>query len=613
MTSRIYVKRLYIEKFRKLKEIDIKIGTNLTLISGHNGIGKSNILSLIASGSGKKINKQIVDGNFQPEFYDFFYIDKKEVDEDYNSFLYYGYKEQTEEEGFVKRLSLKDDTREGRGIRIIPRLNNKNIPDKTIKSIAGKIKSEYGVSTDSRVPVPTIFISLSRLYPIGETDIKTKKLSIQNSFNVNKANAKYAEWYNAIIQNSINLKDSEVYEFEKTTTKKSSTYMDLESTTIKTQSIGQDNVGNIVSALIKFYLLSLKEDYSGGILCIDEIDVSLHPNVQINMLELLDRLSKELDLQIILTTHSLTLIKEIIKLKNKNSEEAYSLIYLRNSSYPMVSNYNTYESLKSDLYEDYTYIPPKIKMYFEDETTSTIFNLLLDSYNYILEEVRNNKENFYENFRSSDILTEDEKEKLTNKILSLEKVTTLRSELDLINIHLGCDNLIKLNEKDTYFNSVLITLDGDARLNPDKRPKISTYLKNNKIINSLNTKQTKFNIIFLPNFFAPESFLYMIIYEFTQNQEKYLKFWRSLNDSETFQYTRDLVMEELIYKDDNYDNESIKKNSKYIFEFTERSRIILHYYLEYENMDELLEFMGSIIKAFNIVKQKVQSNRYIVN
>lgn len=610
MNSRILAKKLYIEKFRKLNEETINIGKNITLISGYNGVGKSNILSLIASGSGKKINKQLVDSNFQPEFYDFFYIDKSELSQGYNSFLYYGYEDQSENEGFVKRLSLKDDTKSGRPVRIIPRLHNRNTPKETIESLIKPIRDEYNVSQDSRVPIPTIFLSLSRLYPIGETDIESNKLYAHNSFNKKEANTKYAEWYNCIIPKSIDPTSSDVYEFQKKTINKSSTYMDLKNTTIKTQSIGQDNIGNIISALIDFYLLSLEDDYSGGILCIDEIDVSLHPNIQINMIELLDKLSKELKLQIILSTHSLVLIKEIIKLKSKGSEGDYSLIYLKNYSNPIVTSHITYEALKADLYRDYSGLSPKIKIYYEDDSTEKIFNLLLDSYNCLLNEVKFNREPFYENLTSVASLTDKEKEELTAKILKYEKINEIGNHLNHIEINLGCDNLLQLNNKDKYFNSVLIVLDGDARLNPDKRPIISKYLNDPTSLTNFNTKKVKCNVVFLPNYFAPESYLYNIIQNFTNNQIKYSKFWRSLDNAETFKYSRDNVHDKLIYDNIYFNNDDIKKNSKYILEFVEKSRILQYYYLDYNNMHELLDFVDKLLYSFNIVKQKVESERY---
>ena len=63
--------------FEILKKVSFELGRKITVISGQNGVGKSNLLSLIASGSG--VNKKSVLGsNFQPEFYEFFNVDKDE-------------------------------------------------------------------------------------------------------------------------------------------------------------------------------------------------------------------------------------------------------------------------------------------------------------------------------------------------------------------------------------------------------------------------------------------------------------------------------------------------------------------------------------------------------
>lgn len=89
--------------------------------------------------------------------------------------------------------------------------------------------------------------------------------------------------------------------------------MDLLNTPTLSQSIGQDNIGNIISALVDIYILSKQPGYNGALLCIDEIDVSLHPDTQIKMLNLFDLLASDLSIQFVLSTHSLTMLKEIIQ------------------------------------------------------------------------------------------------------------------------------------------------------------------------------------------------------------------------------------------------------------------------------------------------------------
>ena len=118
--------------------------------------------------------------------------------------------------------------------------------------------------------------------------------------------------------------------------------MDLINTPTLSQSIGQDNIGNIISALVDIYVLSMQDGYDGALLCIDEIDVSLHPDTQIRLLNLFDKLSNELSIQFVVSTHSLSVLKDTIKKENKNNSD-YKVVYIKNSMAPYVSESNSYE------------------------------------------------------------------------------------------------------------------------------------------------------------------------------------------------------------------------------------------------------------------------------
>ena len=106
---------------------------------------------------------------------------------------------------FTKRLGFKDDTKSGRGIRIIPRTSNIGLDNCTNREAAQYVKRNYGVGADGRVKIPTIYLSLSRLYPLGERKetVKISKINKNNTFYKTKADEKYKEWYNYIIPNSI--------------------------------------------------------------------------------------------------------------------------------------------------------------------------------------------------------------------------------------------------------------------------------------------------------------------------------------------------------------------------------------------------------------------------
>ena len=172
--------KLIVESFRKFRNIEFELGNKITVISGQNGVGKSNLLSLISSASGVN-KKSLLNTNFQPEFYDFFNIDVDENYEDYKIFL--KYVDENDEVAITKRLAFKNDTKTGRGVRIIPRTTNKFSNEKTLREAENNAKEKYGVGGAARINIPTIYLSLSRLYPLGE-----KKESVVVT-KINKANA----------------------------------------------------------------------------------------------------------------------------------------------------------------------------------------------------------------------------------------------------------------------------------------------------------------------------------------------------------------------------------------------------------------------------------------
>ena len=436
-----------IEYFRNFKEVSFELGKKITVISGQNGVGKSNLLSLIASGSG--VNKKSVLGsNFQPEFYDFFNVDKDEDFENYK--LYLTYAEDDGRTALTKRLSFKDDTKTGRGIRIIPRTTNVNIEDCTLKQAEEKAKMEYNVGGAARVRIPTIYLSLSRLYPLGERKdtVKITEIRKTNPFYQKKADEKYKYWYNTVIPNSIK-NEAVLSKVEKNTCSRASLHMDINNTPTLSQSIGQDNLGNIISALVDIYMLSLDEDYKGALLCIDEIDVSLHPDTQIRLLDLFNQLSEELSIQFVVSTHSLTILKEVLKKEKRNSTD-FKVVYLKTPSAPYVTDRKSYELLKADMFGSLSFQRPKVKVYFEDEIGKAVFGMLMDAFRNIYHAVESNIETPVLR-NSSDVR---DYAKINDSIHSLGGLLQFTDNTKYISTVLGCEELFKVNDADEYFKRV---------------------------------------------------------------------------------------------------------------------------------------------------------------
>ena len=124
------IQHVIVKQFRSFHDVEFSIGKKITVISGQNGVGKSNLISLIASGSGLSKSSDF-GGNFQPKFYDFFYVSPEESYGDYSIYLRYG--SDNTDETVLKCLTFKDDTESNRGIRIIPRTSNMDRDDITIK------------------------------------------------------------------------------------------------------------------------------------------------------------------------------------------------------------------------------------------------------------------------------------------------------------------------------------------------------------------------------------------------------------------------------------------------------------------------------------------------
>ncbi|KAA8788083.1 ATP-binding protein, partial [Lactobacillus crispatus] len=81
--------------------------------------------------------------------------------------------------------------------------------------------------------------------------------------------------------------------------------------------------GQIIEAVLSFEMLKkqLGKSYIGGILAIDEIDATLHPAAQNRLIDWLLKKSKELKLQIVFTTHSLTLLEHLSHIQKNHSED----------------------------------------------------------------------------------------------------------------------------------------------------------------------------------------------------------------------------------------------------------------------------------------------------
>ena len=129
----------------------------------------------------------------------------------------------------------------------------------------------------------------------------------------------------------------------------------------------------------------LKEDYAdykGGLLLIDEADAGLFPTAQVNLLKMLDRECKNLDLQVVMTSHSPVLIEYAYE-QSRQFRRKYKTIYLSNTyGNVQVMQDWSWAQISADINTKTIDTSsgvslPRINIYFEDKEAEDFFATLL--------------------------------------------------------------------------------------------------------------------------------------------------------------------------------------------------------------------------------------------
>lgn len=564
-----------IERFRKLKKIHIDIGSRITFIAGHNGVGKSTILGLIANGSGKnsKTVKSLFGKNFQSQFNEIFSLDlTNDYDKGYSAILNYSYKDSNITKKCAiskhkKKQSSTDNSLKNSShyLKVVPRTfdleNNRLIDSPCLE-----------VGASAKVAIPTLYIGMSRMVPNGELESGLYRLKSTTK------NDDLYDFYTKIYTTTLGTTNSELDDsqtFQEQDIKysnKKSLVPYFETYSAEEMSLGQDSLSTIITAITSFYQLKQIEenDYNGGILIIDEVDSGLHPYAQLMLFNELERVSKTYNIQIICTTHSLTLIQKILQRKeqterNKNDKQIYyNIAYLQNTRNPRLMVDPTYKKIKNDMLlqkpsfsalEDVD----KVKVYLEDEEAKEFLHEMI----------------MYDS--SSDSPT----------------LNTSTINFDLISSCIGSDTLLKLPSKDDYFETILICCDGD----------IKEERKYDTIITSYP------NIFTLPTNKTPEEVIIDYITELLSNEEH--PFWTT-NQNITSQIveTHYLVPIQDTLKDTNDIRKKREKLKKWWK--TNRSFILQTNIIKYWCYDHYKEYEETMKEFQNKALSLVQSGNYLL-
>lgn len=357
MNAKTQLKKLIIEKFRALKNVEVEFGDTITVICGKNGTSKSSILGIAAQIfsfdkdyiKDEPISyKQITGFPFKSKYRDHFRISQA-----------------FDVPGSMKvSIELKDGYTNQDATARLELMTRGDAPRAVVRNNS---TATGGANTSRNFTHPVIFLSLKRLYPITDRTYEIKDFDYLNNHKqefinltnelLNRSSAN-AIGTGGTISSAVSYGDN----------------YDQESV-----SAGEDNAGQIVLALMSFR--KLKEeyaDYKGGLLLIDEADAGLFPTAQINLLKILERECRDLNLQVIMTSHSPVLIEYAFE-KSKQFRQRYKTIYLSNTYGDMQVQHDwSWAQINADLLA--TTIPltktinlPKINVYFEDGEASDFF------------------------------------------------------------------------------------------------------------------------------------------------------------------------------------------------------------------------------------------------
>lgn len=444
--SKTQLKKLVIEHFRALHDVEIEFGDHITVVCGKNGTSKSSILGVAAQifSFEKDYTKDedlsfrpIAGGSFKSQYSEHFRISQKfDVPGSMvvNIELHDGYANQAAS----AKLELM---KRGKSPRPVVRNNSTAIGN-----------------TSRNFTHPVIYLSLKRLFPIAARNCeisdfeyleKHKQEFIKLTNELLNRNSSHATGTDGTIGSAV--AHGPNYDHESV-------------------SAGEDNAGQIILALMSFR--KLKEEYpeyKGGLLLIDEADAGLFPTAQVNLLKILDRECKSLNLQVVMTSHSPVLIEYAFEQSQRPHSKRYRTVYLS----------NTYGDVQ--VMHDWSWV--QISADINTKTIAASSGALLPTVNI-----------YFEDMEAADLLA------ALMIRQPIKKFTT-----PMMGVTLGCGNYLELIRKKVpeFSEKSIVCLDADAA----------------QLIKGKNLK----TVVLLPGSLPPDQLIFEHLYNLPANHE----FWKN--------------------------------------------------------------------------------------
>ncbi len=350
------IKELDIKYFRHMQDLNIKVGNSITVVSGLNGTGKSSLLGLIGHLFSFQGNKEDSD-----EKYPYKTISGQPFETEYSNIFRFS-KEYDMDKKYAYKMLIENDDEDKKDEYIYG--NSRWVEkENRYRMYVGQKEGQHGKKYTS----PVIYLGLKRLYPI--VDEMEEKYQIQHS----ELNEKETNEFISFTKNVLVSMDKAIASDNVITAHRTYEAIKSEKYNVESLSAGQDDISQIITALLSFERL---KNRNGGVLLIDELDATLFPAAQINLVKQLYAYSKKLNIQIIFTTHSLEIIQEVQRL---NKDECVVNFLEMKGGYVQVKGNPSFEYIKNRILMEtkQKVEAKKINILCEDNTAYYwIYNLL---------------------------------------------------------------------------------------------------------------------------------------------------------------------------------------------------------------------------------------------
>ena len=369
------IKNINIIQYRKLKDLTLGFTKNINAISGTNGTCKTSLLHLLGNSlqAPTKTCSWITDKKCLPIIKAVNNVTNPKVES-----LTRGDQTYNDPAHGVKGPLFSVDYYGAESLNF--RRHN------STQMTRYAVKPKYQPGTKDTLPYcPVIYLGLSRLVPFGEFQnddaLSNIKKKLPQSYQ-----EEIAELYKKFTNYEILFNATKQMGDIKVRSEFSSNVEGIDSNTI---SAGEDNLSIILTALIslKYYYESISSTNEvESVLLIDEMDATLHPAYQIKLLSLFREMSESYKIQVVFTTHSMSLLEEMLAKKDNVLYLIDNVTSVFQMEEPDIYKIKMHlQSLtQEDIYEDKV-----IPLFTEDDEARCLLELLFDYYQKTYSEFRN--------------------------------------------------------------------------------------------------------------------------------------------------------------------------------------------------------------------------------